>query len=175
MSDKSARKPIFRPQVFQARSISDAMRIVVTREEGTTTDERWRKETPYLVEDSGKHLGIGPESCVLDYGCGIGRLAKGLIERFGCRVVGVDFSPSMRLLAPEYVLSERFTVWPPEVLETMIGKGFRTTRLFVFGSYSMLLARTKSFNGSPGHCAGRPLLRTEPENTLCANRCWLGE
>lgn len=125
MSDRSARKPIFRPQVFQARSISDAMRIVITGEEGTTTEERWKKETPYLVEDSGRHLGLGPDSCVLDYGCGIGRLAKGLIDRFGCRVVGVDFSPSMRLLAPEYVLSERFTVWPPEVLETMIGKGFR--------------------------------------------------
>lgn len=62
---------------------------------------------------------------VLDYGCGIGRVAKGLIEAFGCRVVGVDFSPSMRLLAPEYVLSERFTVWSLETLEKMTAKGFR--------------------------------------------------
>src|SRR5258705_6489786 len=31
----------------------------------------------------------------------------------------------MRLLAPEYVLSERFAVWSPETLDKMIAKGFR--------------------------------------------------
>src|SRR5207253_4358717 len=68
---------------------------------------------------------IREESWVLDYGCGVGRIAKELIGNFGCRVVGVDFSPSMRLLASEYVLSERFVVWSPEVLEKMIATGFR--------------------------------------------------
>jgi SAM-dependent methyltransferase len=125
MNEQAAHRVVYRPQVFEARSIAHAMRIVVTREEGTTAEERWVKETPFLVEDSGRCLGIGPDSCVLDYGCGIGRVAKRLIDRFGCRVVGVDFSASMRLLAPEYVLSERFTVWSPELLDKMIGKGFR--------------------------------------------------
>ena len=62
---------------------------------------------------------------MLDYGCGIGRVAKGLIDTYGCRVIGVDFNPSMRRLAPEYVLSERFVIWSPHVLEKMIAKGFR--------------------------------------------------
>src|SRR5438132_400515 len=115
---------VYRPEVFTASSIPEAMRLIVTPEPGTTTAERWRKETPYLVEDCGRLLGIGPDTCVLDYGCGIGRVAKGLIERFGCRVVGVDFSPSMRLLAPDYVLSERFTAWSVATLDRMIEKGF---------------------------------------------------
>jgi ubiquinone/menaquinone biosynthesis C-methylase UbiE len=116
---------VFRPQIFEVQTLRDAMGIIVTPEQGTTTEERWGKETPYLVQDIGAHLGVGPQTCVLDYGCGIGRVAKGLIDQFGCRVVGVDFSSSMRLLAPEYVLSERFTVWSPGVLEKMIAKGFR--------------------------------------------------
>ena len=114
-----------RPDVFEVADIPAAMQIILTNEPGITTEERWKKETPYLVEDIGKRLGIGPDTCVLDYGCGIGRIAKGLIDRFGCRVVGVDCATSMRLLAPDYVLSERFTAWSPEVLEKMIEKGFR--------------------------------------------------
>ena len=117
--------PVFNPGVFEVASLAQAMRIVVTPEPGTTTEERWEKETRYLVEDIGQCLSLRPEACVLDFGCGPGRVAKGLIDRFGCSVVGVDFSQSMRLLAPEYVLSERFNVWSPDVLDKMVAKGFR--------------------------------------------------
>lgn len=113
------------PQVFDVASMAQAKRVILTPETGTTTEERWEKETCFLMKDCGKHLGIGPETCVLDYGCGIGRVAKGLIEQFGCRVVGVDFSPSMRRLAPEYVQSERFMVWSAEGLGEMTYNGFR--------------------------------------------------
>jgi SAM-dependent methyltransferase len=117
--------PVYRPDIFTVSSIANAKRVIVTPEPGTTTQERWEKETPFLVEDGGARLGVGPDICVLDYGCGIGRIAKGLIERFGCRVIGVDFSPTMRRLAPEYVLSERFNIWSVSVLDQMIAKGFR--------------------------------------------------
>lgn len=116
---------VFRPEAFEAADRAQAMRVTVTPEQGVTTEERWATETPFIVDDIARHLPIGPETCVLDYGCGLGRIAKGLIDKLGCRVVGVDASKSMRLLSPEYVLSERFTAWSPEVLETMIGKGFR--------------------------------------------------
>jgi ubiquinone/menaquinone biosynthesis C-methylase UbiE len=123
--DPSQGKPVFRADFFEVPSLDVAKRITVTAEKGTTTEERWRKETPWIVEDMGVRVGVGPESQVLDYGCGTGRIAKGLIERFGCRVVGVDSSRSMRALAPEYVLSERFTVWSPELLDQMLAKGTR--------------------------------------------------
>src|SRR5262249_57948400 len=92
---------------------------------GISSAERWDRETRYHVEDIGTHLNMRPESLVLDYGCGLGRLAKELIETYHCRVIGVDQSRSMCLLAPGYVLSERFTVWLPMVLDKMIAGGFR--------------------------------------------------
>jgi len=115
----------FRPQVFEVASLAEAKAISVTPEPGTTTEDRWVHETRYLVDDIGQWLSLGPESCVLDYGCGPGRVAKTLIDQYGCRVIGVDTSKAMRLLAPEYVLSERFLTWSPETLDQMIAQGFR--------------------------------------------------
>jgi ubiquinone/menaquinone biosynthesis C-methylase UbiE len=115
----------YRPEVFDVASVEAAKEMIVTAVPGATTEERWVKETAYLAGDIAKHIPIGPESWVLDYGCGIGRMSKKLIEVTSCRVVGVDFSKSMRLLATDYVLSERFVVWSPETLDRMIGKGFR--------------------------------------------------
>ena len=122
------RQAIFRPEVYEVNTVQQAMSVTVTGEAGTSTEERWEKETAYLLEDIGRHLEIDQQTCVLDYGCGVGRLSKALIDEYGCRVVGVDASKSMRLLAPEYVLSERFTVWSPEVLAKMVDKGFRIQR-----------------------------------------------
>ena len=101
------------------------MTATVTPMPGASTFERWQKETRYLVEDIGRFLTINPESSLLDYGCGIGRIARELIGRYGCRVVGVDSSRSLRSIAPRYVRSGRFTVWPPETLDAMIADGFR--------------------------------------------------
>ena len=106
-------------------SLRQAMTVTVTPEPGTTTDERWRKETRYLVDDIGSLLPLTPESCVLDYGCGTGRIAKELIERYGCCVIGIDTSRSMRVIASAYVRSKRFTVCSPAGLDTMIARGFR--------------------------------------------------
>lgn len=124
-SDDPPRMVSFRPEIYEVPSLELAKTMVLTPEPGTTTEERWEKETRFTVEDIGRFLRITPNTCVLDYGCGIGRMSKALIERFGCRVVGVDSSKSMRLLAPEYVLSDRFVVWSPEVLDQMIARGFR--------------------------------------------------
>jgi 2-polyprenyl-3-methyl-5-hydroxy-6-metoxy-1,4-benzoquinol methylase len=118
-------KAVFRRDAFEVTSLEQAMAVTVTPERGASTAERWQNETRYLVEDIGGFLAVDPQSCVLDYGCGTGRIAKELIATHGCRVVGVDASQSLRLLAPDYVLSERFAVWSPETLDKMIAKGFR--------------------------------------------------
>jgi SAM-dependent methyltransferase len=128
MSDDTKKvKVAYRPQVFDVPDVDAAKAIILTPERGTTTAERWEVETPYLVDAIGRELSLGPDHCVLDFGCGIGRIAKELIDRQGCRVVGIDISERMRALAPEYVDSERFVAWSPEELDGRVAGGFRAS------------------------------------------------
>jgi len=105
----------YSPAVFHVDSIEAAKAVILTPE-GGTTKERWEKETPYVVALIREQLEIGQGSVVLDYGCGIGRIARELILQTGCFVVGVDISPSMRALAAAYVASDRFLVCAPGAL-----------------------------------------------------------
>lgn len=98
--------------VFEVANMEQAKRIIMTAE-NATTEQRWAKETPYLAKMIGRHLAPAAQSTVLDFGCGIGRLSKELIWRYGCRAIGADISESMRALAPRYVGSERFSVCAP--------------------------------------------------------------
>jgi cyclopropane fatty-acyl-phospholipid synthase-like methyltransferase len=111
--------------VFDVPSEQAARRIILTPEGGEGTDERWERETPHLVDLIGEHLRPPPDALYIDYGCGIGRLAKAMIERFDCRVLGVDISQSMRALAPNYVGSQNFSAISPHMLHTMVGGGLR--------------------------------------------------
>ena len=112
----------YNPDVFTVDSLQAASAIILTPED-STTEARWRVETPYLADLIGRHLDIGPQSLVLDYGCGVGRMARELITRHDCWVVGVDISQSMRALAHVYVNSERFFACSPEMLDTLIARG----------------------------------------------------
>jgi SAM-dependent methyltransferase len=118
------------PEIFEVNSLESAMQIILTPGAGTTTQERWEKETPFLVDEIGRALELDDKSCVLDYGCGVGRLAKGLIERHNCFVLGVDISTSMRQLAPGYVWSDRFSVCTPQMLDRMVVEGLRVTHAY---------------------------------------------
>lgn len=125
MNNSTERMAVFTPEVFEVADLQEAKGVILTGEPGTTTDERWAKETPFLAADIAERLALNAKSRVLDYGCGIGRIAKELIERCGCRVIGIDASRAMREMAPGYVLSDRFLVWSPEVLEQMVARDFR--------------------------------------------------
>ena len=54
-------------------------------------------------------LAPNSDMVVLDYGCGVGRLAKAMIEAKGCAVIGLDISARMRTLAQDYVASDRLS------------------------------------------------------------------
>lgn len=97
----------YTPAIFDVPDEATAKRIILTPE-GRSTAERWQTETPGLAALAVATLRIGPQSHVVDYGCGIGRMSKALIERTGCRGTGVDISPRMREMAPDYVQSPRF-------------------------------------------------------------------
>ena len=117
--------PAYFPGIFNVNDIPQAMQIILTPEGGSSTEERWKAETPYLADVIHDTLAITNETIVVDYGCGIGRMAKELISRYGCRVVGVDISPSMRALSVIYVQSDRFFCCSPLMLDAMTERGFR--------------------------------------------------
>ena len=114
----------YHPAVFNANDIAQAMAIIMTPE-GSTTAERWEIETPYLADLIAQELTITADTLLLDYGCGIGRLAYELIKRHNCRVVGVDISPSMRALSVIYTRSDRFMSCSHEMLEGFVARGMR--------------------------------------------------
>jgi SAM-dependent methyltransferase len=120
----------YNPRVFDVPDEESAKRIILTPEPGVDTDERWRRETPYFGALLAAHLMPSPEHTVLDFGCGIGRLSKDLIERSGCRVVGVDISPSMRAMAVDYVQSDRFSALSPEEFSAQVCAGLRVDAAF---------------------------------------------
>ncbi len=118
----------YSPEIFNAQSIEHAKGIVVGpvgEAPDEQTEERWEKETPWLVDEIAYKLCLNPEMTVVDYGCGVGRIAKGIVHGTGCKVMGVDMSPSMRALALEYVDSPNFSTISPLVFRTMVLDGAR--------------------------------------------------
>jgi SAM-dependent methyltransferase len=115
----------YTPEVFDVRDLDEARRIILTPESGTSTDARWAAETPWLADRILERFPLTEQHVVVDFGCGLGRMARALIERCRCWVIGVDMSRSMRQLAPGYVESAKFAAVSPPVLDLMIARGFR--------------------------------------------------
>jgi SAM-dependent methyltransferase len=114
------------PKIFDVADMRKAKEIILTAEgPGADTETRWALETPYVLELISQSIPLAPNTIVLDYGCGIGRMAKAIIDAFGCGVIGVDISPSMRKLAPDYVGSDRFLAVTPGQFDMMVGAGLR--------------------------------------------------
>jgi len=60
----------YTPEIFDVRDIDEARRIILTAESGTTTDERWTKETPWLADRILEHFPLTERHVVIDFGCG---------------------------------------------------------------------------------------------------------
>jgi SAM-dependent methyltransferase len=122
-NDKSLNQAIYNPRIFEVKNVDEAKGIILTPEKGINTEERWEKETPFTIKQIRELLQPDSNSLLLDYGCGIGRIAKGLIQKLSCRVLGVDISLTMRQLAPGYVNSPLFSVCSTEIFDAMLDKG----------------------------------------------------
>ena len=117
---------LYHPDIFSVTDERSAKAIILTDEgPGADTDTRWAEETPYVLRLIRQALEVRPDVLVLDYGCGIGRMAKAMIEATGCSVIGVDVSPGMRNLAMDYVGSDRFVVVSPSQFDTLVAAGLR--------------------------------------------------
>ena len=110
--------------VFHVNSLEDAKRIILTPEGGLSTEARWADETAFLRE---RMLELFPaDGLLLDFGCGIGRLAKAWLEkRPDGRILGVDLSQEMRQLAPGYVANDRFAACSPDFYDRLLADGVR--------------------------------------------------
>ena len=116
---------IYQPGIFTVPNMEQAKAIILTPEDGMTTEQRWETETKYLAGAIGDAFELNNNSFVLDYGCGIGRMSKALVERYGCSVIGVDISTSMRQLAPGYAANENFLIVSPDILKKLVANGLR--------------------------------------------------
>lgn len=101
---------VYFPQVFSPDDLEHAKDIILSSD---ANGKKWLHETEFTVESivrAFEEAGapIREDHVLLDYGCGVGRLAKAVIERTGCTVIGVDISAGMLRLASEYVNSPRF-------------------------------------------------------------------
>lgn len=104
----------YNPSIFDVSSLDEAKKVILTEEDGLTSDDRWRLELPF-VRKLLKQLQLTDGSYVIDHGCGVGRVSRELID-LGCNVLGVDISKPMLLLAGEYVNSSHFASIHPSVL-----------------------------------------------------------
>ena len=117
------KKAQYDPSVFlNVETVDEAVSIILTPEEGMSSNHRWKAEAPYLMEIIKKHVAL--KSVVLDYGCGIGRLSKPLIGMMGCDVVGVDISANMRGLASSMIAldgdaGDHFFALPPQMMRVL--------------------------------------------------------
>lgn len=112
------------PEIFEANSLENAKEIALTAEDGMSTDERWERETGFMLEHIASRIGIDEKKRVIDFGCGAGRMSRALIRRFGCEALGVDIAQGMREQAVGYVDSPRFTAASPEEFDTMVAGGY---------------------------------------------------
>jgi 2-polyprenyl-3-methyl-5-hydroxy-6-metoxy-1,4-benzoquinol methylase len=115
----------YRPEMFERATLEAVQAIILTPENGRSTAERWESETPYLVDKVLQGLRESQARLVMDFGCGVGRMARELIHQSGVTVIGVDASESMRRLAPAYVASPNFTITDTAGLAALVAGGSR--------------------------------------------------
>ncbi len=88
-------------KVFQPLILRQAKDIVLSPD--STNPHKFEQETEKLVKFIVDNNLISSTDKVLDFGCGMGRISKELIDIIGCNVIGVDFSRHMLSHAIKYV------------------------------------------------------------------------
>jgi len=89
-------------KLFKPKTLSEAQHAAVGNCNGMTMEDRWSQETPLFAKNIFKYVKDGES--ILDYGCGPGRLLKGISDQNDCVLLyGTDNSKEMRDEAQKYV------------------------------------------------------------------------
>lgn len=89
--------------VFDVETPDQAKVSILQAPDAEKADRHWRVETLWFADFIAHFCNLSSNSRVLDFGCGIGGLAKGLIDCVNCNVVGVDISEGTLRLVSDYV------------------------------------------------------------------------
>jgi len=109
--------------LFKPHSFEEGKHAVVGDCNGFTMQQRWDAETPLFAKAILQNLTQKRnQAYILDYGCGVGRLAKEVLKQHpnDIQVVGVDASEQMCKEAVTYVANPRFNSYHPTALEKEI-------------------------------------------------------
>ena len=116
-------------KLFKPKTLDEGKNAVVGDCNGIPMETRYKEETPVFAK---KILELtGGKYRILDYGCGIGRLAKEILRQTlepSMLVIGVDNSHEMLEQAAQNVSNSRFVALLPEELDTY-KQGFNTAVL----------------------------------------------
>ena len=95
-------------EVFDVTTLDHAKHVVLTSD--PNDPGKFERETNFLIDVIAKNVPLNETSTVLDFGCGMGRVSKPIVDTFNSNVVGVDISPSMLNFARLYVRKpDKFT------------------------------------------------------------------
>ena len=120
----------YRAEFFEVADLEEAKLKILTPENGVSTAERWQRETLPMTDLLIENLNPSVGQTLIDYGCGIGRLAKELIKQSDCHVIGVDISRSMRAMSQMYCETNSFFSCSNESLRSLMNCGFRADHAF---------------------------------------------
>lgn len=87
-------------EVFDVTTFEQAKNVVLTND--PDNPKKFENETNFLINVIQEQNLLTSDSVVLDFGCGMGRVSKGLIDKFNCKVIGLDISDSMLTFARLY-------------------------------------------------------------------------
>lgn len=90
-------------EIFDVQTFDQAKHVVLTSD--PNNPKKFENETNFLVDTIINENLISENSTVLDFGCGMGRVSRDLIQKIKCKIIGVDISESMLTFARLYVAS----------------------------------------------------------------------
>lgn len=94
-------------QAFDVTSFNQAKHVVLSND--PNDPDKFQKETQFLVQTIQAQVELNENTTVLDFGCGMGRVAKEIVRKYNSRVIGLDISPSMLMFAKLYTAnSDKF-------------------------------------------------------------------